>query len=397
MKTKYILPIIAAACLLFFGCGHNHEEHDTHDHEPHAHQENVKASEDHEDEHAHEEHGSDEIILPPAKAEAAGVKVEQIKRAPFAGVLRTGGRIISASGEEKTVVAPVAGIVKMRRSLTEGQQVGKGEALFTVTSSSLPEGDFSTRNKIVYENAKAEFERAEALKADRLITDKEYLAAKAEYERARLAYEAVGGAGSAGGVTVSSPMTGYITEIPVTDGAYVETGTPLLMLSQNRTLHLRAEVPERDFMKAREAVSAKFRTAYSDRVYDLAPLNGRKIADVSAGNSKGGFLPVTFEFNNPGGLVSGSYAEIYLITDSRHDAIAVPAGALTEEQGVKYVYVRLDEEGYSKREVKTGASDGERVEILSGLREGEDVVTEGAIHVKLASATAAIPAHTHNH
>lgn len=387
--------MIAAATLMLFGCGHNHADHEGHDHEPHAHQEKEAAADEHENEQ--DAHGSDEIILPSAKAEAAGVKVEQINRAPFAGVLRTGGRIIAATGEEKTVVAPVAGIVKMRRSLTDGQQVGKGEALFTITSSSLPEGDFSTRNKIAYENAKAEFERAEALKADLLITEKEYLAAKAEYERARLAYEAVGGAKSAGGITVSSPMTGFVTELSVTDGSYVETGTPLLMLSQNRTLLLRAEVPERDFMKAREAVSAKFRTSYSDRIYDLATLNGRKIADASAGNSKGGFIPVTFEFNNAGGLVSGCYAEIYLLTDTRHDAISVPVGALTEEQGVKYVYVRLDEEGYSKREVKTGATDGERVEILAGLNAGEEVVTEGAIHVKLASATAAIPSHNHNH
>lgn len=378
--------------VMLFGCGHNHADHDDHDHELHEHQ--AKTDEHEADEH---EHASDEIILPPAKAEAAGVKVEMIERAPFAGVLRTGGRILAASGEEKTVVAPVAGIVKMRRSLSEGQQVGKGEALFTVTTASLPEGDFSTRNKIVYENAKAEFERAEKLKADQLITEKEYLAAKAEYERARLAYEAVGGAKSTGGVSVAAPMTGYVTELAVTDGAYVETGTPLLMLSQNRTLQLRAEVPERDFMKAREAVSAKFRTAYSDRLYDLSELGGRKVADASAGSAKGGFIPVTFEFNNAGGLVSGCYAEIYLVTDSRHDALSVPVGALTEEQGVKYVYVRLDEEGYAKREVKTGSSDGERVEILAGLREGEEVVSEGAIHVKLASATAAIPAHTHNH
>ena len=52
---------------------------------------------------------------------------------------------------------------------------------------------------------------------------------------------------------------------------------------------------------------------------------------------------------------------------------------------------------YQKREVKTGADDGARVEILSGLKEGEKLVTQGAIHVKLASASNAIPAHTHNH
>ena len=59
--------------------------------------------------------------------------------------------------------------------------------------------------------------------------------------------------------------------------------------------------------------------------------------------------------------------------------------------------MKVDDEGYVKRQVKIGESDGERVEILSGLSAGENVVTEGAVHVRLASATAAIPAHTHNH
>ena len=77
--------------------------------------------------------------------------------------------------------------------------------------------------------------------------------------------------------------------------------------------------------------------------------------------------------------------------------ISVPASALTEEQGINFVYLRLDEEGYKKQEVKIGMSDGSRVEILSGLKEGDEVVTQGAIHVKLASASAAIPGHTHNH
>jgi multidrug efflux pump subunit AcrA (membrane-fusion protein) len=47
--------------------------------------------------------------------------------------------------------------------------------------------------------------------------------------------------------------------------------------------------------------------------------------------------------------------------------------------------------------VTLGGSDGQRFEVLSGLNEGDKVVTRGAIHVKLASASNAIPAHTHEH
>jgi len=47
--------------------------------------------------------------------------------------------------------------------------------------------------------------------------------------------------------------------------------------------------------------------------------------------------------------------------------------------------------------VTLGADNGSEVQILSGLKAGDEVVTEGAYQIKLASASNAIPAHTHNH
>ena len=96
-------------------------------------------------------------------------------------------------------------------------------------------------------------------------------------------------------------------------------------------------------------------------------------------------------------VVAGSFAEGWRRAAGREGVLSLPVEALTEEQGVYFVYVQLDEDCYRKQAVTVGASDGERVEITSGLKDGERVVTRGAIHVKLASASNAIPAHTHNH
>ena len=64
---------------------------------------------------------------------------------------------------------------------------------------------------------------------------------------------------------------------------------------------------------------------------------------------------------------------------------------MTEEQGLYFIYLQLDEEGYKKQEVTLGASDGKEVQILTGLKAGDRVVTKGAYQVKLASASNAIP------
>ena len=77
--------------------------------------------------------------------------------------------------------------------------------------------------------------------------------------------------------------------------------------------------------------------------------------------------------------------------------LTLPVGALTEEQGAFFVYVQADSTCYVRREVRLGETDGRRVEVKSGLKAGERVVTRGAIRVRLASAANVIPAHTHNH
>ena len=107
---------------------------------------------------------------------------------------------------------------------------------------------------------------------------------------------------------------------------------------------------------------------------------------------------VVFELDNKGEVVPGAYIEVFLLTASIDNAIVVPVSALTEEQGLYFVYLRLDEEGYKKQEVTVGNSDGENVRILSGLHEGDQVVTRGVYQVKLAANSGVIPeGHSHNH
>ena len=54
-------------------------------------------------------------------------------------------------------------------------------------------------------------------------------------------------------------------------------------------------------------------------------------------------------------------------------------------------------ESFQKREIKIGASDGMNVQLLSGVEEGERVVTKGAYQIKLSTASGTLPAHGHEH
>ena len=380
-----------AACIA--ACGH------------HAHA-NGEGSHDHETEEAgHEGHGhadqdhGDEIILEPEKARASGVKVETVKPANFHGVIHTSGKVMAASCDETTVVATISGRVAHMGHVSEGLKVAGGTTLFSITSAGMQvaDGDPVQRAKIDFERAERDYTRAQALIKDKIISVKDFAVAKAEYEAAKLTYTSMQKTRSAGGVVVAAPRGGYIKQCLVNGGDYVEAGQPLAIITQNKHLYLRAEVSERHFGEVNKIRCAKFRTSYSNRLYDITDMGGHIQSYGRSAEVNNSYIPVIFEFNNTGDVVQGSYAEIYLITQDRPNVITLPLTALTEEQGIHFVYIQIDAGGYRKQEVTLGESDGERVEILTGVKQGDRVVTKGAMQVRLASASNAIPAHNHNH
>ena len=358
----------------------------------------------HEHEHEHEqaesnEHHHEGITLSQKKAKVAGVEVEKVVATTFHGVIHTSGMVMAASCDETTVVATTSGRVANADHISEGIHVGANTTLFTITSAGMQmeEGDPVKRARIEYEKAEREYQRAERLIEDQLITNSELNQIKADYEVAKLTFEALQRNRGAGGVVVKTPRSGFIKQCLVNEGDYVEAGQPLAIITQNQHLYLRAEVPERYFNQLNAIRCAKFRTSYSDHLYDITDMGGHVQSYGRSVEQNNSYIPVIFEFNNTGDVVQGSFADIYLITGDRESIITLPLTAITEEQGLHYVYIREDEDGYRKQEVSLGQEDGERIEILNGIKQGDYVVVRGAMQVKLASASNEIPAHTHNH
>lgn len=382
---------------------HNHgtEAHD-HDHEGHDHENEGHSAtkecegHDHGSEASESEH-SDEIILPKAKAEAAGVKVSTIEPGTFEQVIKTSGQVLAAQGDESVAVATVAGIVSFHGKVTEGMSVGKGSTLLTISSSNIADGDPVQRARIAYEISKKEYERMKTLVKNKIVSDKDFAQAEQNYENARISYEALAKGNTKGGQAISSPIGGYVKNILVKEGDYVTIGQPLVSVTQNRRLFLRAEVSEKYYPYLRTIGSANFKTPYDNKVYALKELSGRLLSFGKSAGDNSFYVPVTFEFDNKGDIIPGSFVEVYLLSTPMENVISLPRTALTEEQGLFFVYLQLDEEGYKKQEVTLGADNGQSVQILTGVKAGDPVVVSGAYQVKLASASNAIPAHSHEH
>ncbi len=373
---------IMALCTVLNGCGpRGHEHEHEHEHEEHGH-----------------EHADGHIEISPERQDVLGIRVEAVSEGPFSEVIRTSGQIVSSSGDEMTVVAKSEGIVSLGR-LGEGSPVSKGGRIATISTRSIGSGDKLAKAAITLETARKEYERDLQLRENNIVSESHLDQSRMAYEHARVEYEALSAGSTSGGeITVSSPLSGFVKSLSVRSGDYVETGTPIATVSSNRKLWLRADVSEKYYGRIASVRDADFVTSYSDQAYSLSTLGGRLI---SYGRASDGdfYIPVIFEFDNRGDLVPGSYVDVYLKTSASPRCISVPLEAVVEDQGVHYVFVREedDDDCFEKREVVLGQSDGSRVPVLQGLREGELVVVSGAVHVKLAGVTAVPAGHSHNH
>ena len=381
--------------------GHSHDthshEHEGHSHDTHSHEHEGHSHDAHSHEHEGHNHGEG-IAFSKQQAEAAGLQVETVEVAPFTGVIKTAGHIQVPQGSEAVVVATSVGVLYYANpSIVEGVAVEANKSLAGISAKKLQDGDPLLKAKLAYETASTEYERARRLVGDKIISAKEFEQIRLAYETAKTTYEGQAQGMTERGASVASPISGYLKQLLVPNGAYVEVGQPVAVVTQTRRLQLRAEVAERDYAQLSKVTAANFIPAYTDKLYKTTDLNGRLVAyGKSATEAATHYIPVTFEFDNIGDIIPGAFAEVYLLTQPEEGVVSVPVGALTEEQGLHYVYVKVCAEEYEKRGVHLGRRNGERVEILHGLHHGESVVIRGAYHVKLASMSTAIP-HGHTH
>ncbi len=364
---------------------------------------NVKVYTDEKSALAEQEEDADASDITYNKEQAWKVEFANIPlvKSPFSDIIKTSGQILSAPGDEVLVTAKASGVVLFSGNKTIiGSEVSAGMSLFTISSGDLAKGNIDVEFKEAkanYEKSKADFDRATELVKDKIVSQKDFQQTKLDFENAQITYNSISKNYSSSGQNVSAIMNGFVKNIFVAEGQYVEAGTPLATISKNKKLILQASVSQKYFEKLSTITSANFRTSDGGKVYGTAQLNGKIISYGKSTTSNSPFIPVTFEIDNTGNLIPGSVVEVYLKSSPIPAALSVPVSSLIEEQGNFFVYVQTGGESFQKREVSLGANDGINTQLLSGVSEGERVVTKGAYQIKLTQTSGTLPAHGHEH
>lgn len=370
------------------GCGHDHSKDDDHNHAqtstgPNTQHKDEEHKHDNEHEHEHELYG-----------------VTHIQYTPFGEVIKSGGEIMPARGDEQVIVANHDGLISFAyNGMQEGVAVKASQQLIALTSGGLVHDNLEVgylEAKAQFEKAKTDYERAEKLMADTIIAKSEYLDAKLAFEKSQLAFNNIRRNYTLGGQKVLSPVAGFVKAIHVTEGEFVQAGQPLITISQNKRLVIKADVPQDAIPKLNSIRTANFVTPYDGEIYATTDLNGKLISWGKSTIKDNFYIPVFFEIDNKGGLIPGTFIEVYLKTAATAQAIAIPQSALLEEFGSHYVFVD-NHTGWEKRYVKLDGTDGKLIRIVDGLKVGEHIATKNVSRIKLAQMSGQLPEAAHVH
>jgi RND family efflux transporter MFP subunit len=177
---------------------------------------------------------------------------------------------------------------------------------------------------------------------------------------------------------IISPVNGFVGRRNLDPGAFAGTNSPVLSVVDISTVRMVANLVERDFRRVQPGLQASVEVDafpgehFTGKVSRVSP-----VFDAATRTAA-----MEIEVPNPGyRLKPGMYARVALTIDRQADALTVPRSAVLDLEGQRGVYV-VDELVAHFRPVRTGLQDAERMQILEGVGEGEQVVTTGALAIK---------------
>lgn len=188
------------------------------------------------------------------------------------------------------------------------------------------------------------------------------------------------GASSNGASTVlKAPFAGVITKAAASPGDIVEPGKEMFTVADLSKVWVQAEVYEKDLGRIRLGQNAAIRVdTYPDESFAGRVAYISDVLDPQTRTAK-----VRCEVpNNDMRLKTEMFANIELPTKFSKQALAVPSTALQDVEGKNVVFVQHGPTKFESRQVEKGVTINGQTEIVSGLSAGEQVVTQGAFHLK---------------
>ena len=184
--------------------------------------------------------------------------------------------------------------------------------------------------------------------------------------------------------SLKAPFGGVVTKAQASPGNSVEDGQDVFIVADLNRVWVQAEVYEKDLGRLSVGQNAYITVdTYPNRRFEGKVAYIGDVVDPQTRTVR-----VRCELANPEmQLKADMFANVQLPTTLTRRALAVPSSALQQMDGKDVVFVRKSETQFEKREVSKGVTVNDQVEITSGLKPGEPVVTQGSFHLKSIPAS----------
>ncbi|MFZ2198145.1 MAG: efflux RND transporter periplasmic adaptor subunit, partial [Thermodesulfovibrionales bacterium] len=392
-----VILILMGVSLLFSGC----EKKETAKEEKHSAVEEKKEA-GHEGEHeGHEGHEGEEpgvVTLTPEKQKSSGIEVRQVALEE-AAVPLSATAVIEMNMDRSAKISPRVAGKAVRITASQGDRVKTGQALAYLDSVELDQtwADYiKAQGKV--ELAGKNLQREETLFEKKVAPEKDVLKAKQELgeaeadlnlakERFKLLgvnvsqFSSSKGNGNHPLIPVTTPVGGVVLEKTITQGEMVNSDKTLFTVADLSTLWVVIDIYEKDISRLRRGTGVKVSvTAFPEKTF-----KGKisYISDVVDEKTRTEKARVTID-NSSGLLKPGMFATVLTEAASggTERLIAVPEEAVIIDGTKRYVFIQSAPTQFKIREIEAGRTLGGRLEVISGLKEGEMVAVKGAFILK---------------
>lgn len=389
MKSTTIFLLLLLALATLTACAKKEEE---------AKSEAAEAAEKKPDEGGEEgqaEELPEQVTLDAEAVTAAGIKTWKALPMEVGSVLTLNGNVAFNENRLLAVSTLVPGRVVQLLDL--GQSVSKGQPVAWIESMELGRmRQEYLRAATEAEISEKSYERAKLLVAEKAIAAGEFQQREGDYRSkqsalaaAELALRQAGDdprqARSAGAprVAVRAPFAGRVIDRKVTPGALIEALHPLVTVADLSDVWVFLRVYEKDLgaictglpiTVTTEALPGTRFSGTIDYVGSEVDPNTRTTRIRATVRNAGERL-------RPGLFVSGRL-EVSGGTRKQERLLAVPNGAIQTLAGKPTIFVQTAPNTFARRTLEAGRGFGDYVEVLAGLKAGEEVVTEGSFILK---------------
>lgn len=301
---------------------------------------------------------------------------------------------LKASSEVEVIPKTSERIISI--NVKEGQTVKAGQTLITLDDSSLKASIMKaeaqlasaqanqTNNNISLEAARKNYERTKSLFDQGAVAQTELETAQDTYDSLKSGTVEASLATAQAALldvqdqlsycSVAAPVSGIVGRLDVSVGDHVTTARTVAVIDDPREMKIEVMVGESELSKIQ--LNSKVNVTIKSAGKNAFNGTVTSIASVLDANSEMYPITVTID-NSEGEIKSGMYAEVNIDTSTVKNALCIPLSAIIPSDGVNIVYTINAKNKAVRVEVKTGINDETYVQILSGLKAGDKVVTLG--------------------